>query len=57
MQHRTAFMLLIAVASLAVRDFSFADLKVEPASLITPTDGAEVQAELRSNTCHACLED
>lgn len=52
-QHRTAFMLLIAVASLAVPDFSFADLKVQPASLITPTDGAEVQAD--SDPTHVTL--
>ncbi len=44
-KHRcSAFMLLIAVAAFAVPHSARADFKAEAASLITPADGAEVQA-------------
>lgn len=48
-KYRTTLMLLTAVATLAVPRSSIADLKVQPASLIAPADGAEVQANAGPN--------
>lgn len=52
-QHRTAFMLLSAVVALAVPNLSLAEFRAAPASLITPADGVEVQAN--SDPTHVML--